>query len=89
MEPVLAFTTLHQFITSGGTIDVGRIDYIDCAAVASDTQTLWVLLVRREGEALHELLRRLNDTLERCLARNESVDELVGVISISPALMVS
>jgi hypothetical protein len=76
MEPSSAFPTLHRFITSGGTIDVGRIDVIDCAAVASDAETLWVALTRRRDEGFMDLLRRLNDTLEQCLARNERVDEL-------------
>jgi hypothetical protein len=67
---------LHRFITSGGTIDVGRIEILDCAAVASDAQTLWVALTRRPGEMLTELLTRLNDALKNCLAHGESIDEL-------------
>jgi hypothetical protein len=70
------FPVLNRFITSGGTIDVGRIESIDCAAVASDSERFWVALTRREGEPLHALLQRLNDTLEYCLARDEQVDEL-------------
>lgn len=70
------FPVLHHFITSGGTIDVGRIDILDCAAVASDALTVWVALSRRPGETLTELLTRLNDTLEQCLANGECVDEL-------------
>lgn len=76
MDSIVAFPTLHRFITTGGTIDVGRIDIIDCAAVASDNDTLWVALTRRSNEGLVDLLRRLDGTLERCLARNERVDEL-------------
>jgi len=76
MEANVAFPTLHRFVTTGGTIDVGRIDIIDCAAVASDNETLWVALTRRRHEGLIDLLRRLDDTLERCLERNERVDEL-------------
>ena len=73
MEPTFPFPALHRFTTSGGTIDIGRIDLFECAAVASDAKTLWVVLHRREGEQLHEFLYRLNDTLEQCLARNERV----------------
>ena len=76
MENINPFPVLHRFITSGGTIDVGRIDEIDCAAVASDSETLWAVLMRREGESLLGLLRRLEETLERCLAHNEPVDEM-------------
>jgi hypothetical protein len=70
------FPVLNRFVTSGGTIDVGRIESIDCAAVASDAEKFWVALTRRQDESLHALLTRLNDTLEYCLARNEQVDEL-------------
>jgi hypothetical protein len=76
MDPNTPFPVLNRFITSGGTIDVGRIDRIDCAAVASDAQQFWVALTRRDGEPFYDLLQRLNDTLEYCLARNEQVDEL-------------
>ncbi len=70
------FPVLSRFITSGGTIDVGRIDRIDCAAIATDANTLWVALTRRDQEDLMDLLARLNDTLDRCLATGEHVDEL-------------
>ena len=70
------FPVLNRFITSGGTIDVGRIETIECAAVASDAQKFWVVLTRRQDEPLSALLQRLNDTLEYCLARNEQIDEL-------------
>ena len=70
------FPVLHRFVTSGGTIDVGRIDVIDCAAVASDAHNVWVLLMRRDGESLLGLLQRLDRTLELCLARREPLDEM-------------
>lgn len=76
MNQNIGFPVLHRFITSGGTIDVGRLDKIECAAVASDADKFWVALTRRDGEPLHQLLQRLNDTLEYCLARDEQVDEL-------------
>jgi hypothetical protein len=70
------FPVLHRFVTSGGTIDVGRIDVMECAAVASDADTVWVVLMRRDGESFLGLLQRLDATLDRCLARNEPVDEM-------------
>ncbi|MCX7056894.1 MAG: hypothetical protein NTZ79_06790 [Proteobacteria bacterium] len=76
MELHTPFPVLNRFITSGGTIDVGRIDRVDCAAVATDANTLWVALTRRNQEGLMDLLARLNDTLDRCLANGEQVDEL-------------
>jgi hypothetical protein len=76
MELHTPFPVLHRFITSGGTIDVGRIDLVDCAAVATDATTLWVALTRRDHEGLFDLLGRLNDTLGTCLAQGTTVDEL-------------
>jgi hypothetical protein len=70
------FPVLHRFVTSGGTIDVGRIDVMECAAVASDADKVWVVLVRRDGESFLGLLQRLDATLDRCLVRNEPVDEM-------------
>ena len=76
MDVSSPFPVLHQAIISGGAIDVGRIDVLDCAAVASDARTLWVALTRRQGETLVDLLTRLNDTLEQCLSNGACVDEL-------------
>jgi len=76
MESINLFPVLHRFVMSGGTIDVGRIDIMDCAAVASDADTVWVVLMRRDGESLLGLLQRLDSTLDHCLTCNESVDEM-------------
>jgi hypothetical protein len=78
MEDLNLFPVLQRFITSGGTIDVGRIDVIDCAAVASDSDTLWAIVMRREGESLLGLLRRLEGMLERSLALSAPVNEMEG-----------
>ncbi|HVN99958.1 MAG TPA: hypothetical protein VMT49_07945 [Steroidobacteraceae bacterium] len=77
MNTLTNLPTLHQFITSGGTIDIGRLEQFDCAAVASDPDVLWVALARRPGEQLTDLLRRLDDTLAHCLERNVRVNEVV------------
>ena len=76
MDNFNLFPVLHRFVLSGGTIDVGRIDVMDCAAVASDADTLWVVLTRRDGESFLGLLQRLDTTLARCLESKEPVDEM-------------
>ena len=76
MDTINLFPVLHRFVMSGGTIDVGRIDVMDCAAVASDADTLWVVLTRRDGESFLGLLQRLDATLACCLACNEPIDEM-------------
>jgi hypothetical protein len=76
MDTLSTYPTLSRFVTSGGTIDIGRIDVLDCAAVASDTANLWVLLMRRPDEGLMALLRRLDDSLAFCLENKTCIDEL-------------
>ena len=76
METLSGYPTLHLFVTSGGTIDIGRLDVLDCVAVASDSQTLWVVLTRRPTEGLIALLRRLEDALAFCLAQQTCINEL-------------
>lgn len=77
MDTFMGLPTLHRFITTGGTIDVGRLEQFECAAVASDPDTLWVALTRQPEEGLTELLQRLDLTLARCLATNERVNDVV------------
>ncbi len=77
MDFASGLPTLHRFITSGGTIDVGRLEQFECVAVASDSDTLWAALSRQPGEGLNELLKRLDNTLDRCLALNMQVNEMV------------
>ena len=80
MEPLFPFPALQRFITLGGRIAVGRIAIIDCAAIAADPETLWVVPSRREGEALRDLLKRLNDRLEQDLARNVRPVDAAAVV---------
>jgi len=75
MECVASFPVLNGFITLGGTIDLGRIGTAECAAIAADEQTVWVVLLRREGETLMELLDRLERRLTLCLMHGVPYDE--------------
>jgi hypothetical protein len=79
------YPTLQRFIASGGTIDVGRLDVLECAAVASDSETLWVALSRRAGESIGELLERLDETLLECLTQHRQVDEIAGLVAAANA----
>jgi len=75
MSNLEAFPVLNGFVTSGGTIDIGRIDTLDCAAIAADQQTVWVLLLRHEGEGLLQLLDRLERRLSLSLMQGVPYDE--------------
>lgn len=80
MEQAIPFPVLHRFLSAGGSIDVGRIDVLNYAAVACDADAVRVVLDRRQGEALHELLQRLNDALDHCLRSGEVIDEFASCI---------
>lgn len=71
-----SFRVLDGFVRSGGTIDIGRFDDFECAAVAADPRTVWVVLVRRDGESLVQLLDRLERRLSRCLMHGSPYNEL-------------
>jgi hypothetical protein len=69
------FRVLDGFVKAGGTIDIGRFDGHECAAIASDPRTVWVVLVRRDGESLPRLLDRLERRLSRCLMHGTPFNE--------------
>jgi len=70
------FPTLQDFINNGGHIDLGQIDPIECAAIASDESSMYVALQRRDGETLIDLLTRLDVSLAHCLDHDEFIDEI-------------
>ena len=51
-------------------------DGIDCAATAAHQQNALVMLVRREGECIAALLKRLDRALDRHHETGETVDQI-------------
>jgi hypothetical protein len=76
VEPSVPFAALHRFLCAGGSIDVGRIDVWRYAAVACDAKSVRVVLNRRQDEALHELLPRLDAVLDQTLRSGQAIDEI-------------
>ncbi len=73
------FPRLEAFVLdAGGTISVGPIRPIACAAVASDEYVMYVALQRRRGETLMQLLARLEESLGPALDEDQYVDEING-----------
>lgn len=70
---------IEALITDGGTITVGAIDEVECAASAADQHNALVMLVRREGETISALLKRLDRELGRYYETGETVDEVNSV----------
>jgi len=51
---------IKTLIEDGGEITLGKLHAIDCAATAADGHNCVAMLVRRNGETLGALLKRLD-----------------------------
>ena len=69
---------LEALIGDGGEITVGAIASFNCVASAADGSNCLAMLVRREGETLTALLKRLDTAIG--LARSDDIftDEVNG-----------
>lgn len=67
---------IEALIDDGGDITIGRIHGIDCAATAADGHNALAMLVRRDGESLNALIKRLDRAIGRYYADGETVDEV-------------
>lgn len=70
---------IESFIDDGGEITIGPIGPVECAATASDYHNAIVMLVRREGETLSALLKRLDKAIARYYADDTITDEINGI----------
>ncbi|MDN6884594.1 hypothetical protein QMO14_13400, partial [Variovorax sp. CAN2819] len=59
-------------------ITLGAIHPIECAATAADGHNCVAMLVRREGETLKALLKRLDQAIAQFYADGETIDEING-----------
>ena len=69
---------IEALIDDGGEITIGRIHGIDCAATAADGHNAVAMLVRRDGETLGALLKRLDRAIGTYYDDGEAVDEVNG-----------
>lgn len=69
---------IEMLIDGSGEITIGRAGPVRCAACASDEDQCLVMLVRRPGESLSELLKRLDSAIEDAIEREIFVDEING-----------
>lgn len=67
---------IQALIEDGGEITVGAIGPVECAATAADGQNALAMPVRRDGETLNALLKRLDRTIARYYDTGESTDEI-------------
>lgn len=67
---------IEALIDDGGEITLGAIGSIACGATASDSHNALALLVRRDGETLSALLRRLDKAIARYYDTGETTDDI-------------
>ena len=70
---------IEILIADGGDITIGAIDPIECAATAADGHNAIAMLVRRDGDTLNALLKRLDRAIGRFYEDDEITDEINGL----------
>ena len=73
---VPAWAHIQTLIETGGQIMIGTIAPIPGAAVAHDGTKTLVMLKRRPGELIHELLARLDHAIGTAKSTGSRVDEI-------------
>ncbi len=69
---------IETLISDGGNITLGAVYPIECAATAADDHNCMAMLVRREGETLNALLKRLDKAVAKFYDDGEAIDEING-----------
>lgn len=76
LTPSSRWPNLEAFIADGGSISLGRIPPIECAAVASDEHSMLAALVRRKDESFMDLMQRFDAAIAKALDAGEFTDEI-------------
>lgn len=67
---------IEALIADGGDVTFGGGAGIECVATAADSHNCLAMLVRREGETLIALLRRLDKAIEKVWDGADPIDEV-------------
>lgn len=67
---------IETLIEEGGVVTMGARPPHECAATAADDSSALAMLVRREGESLSALLKRLDKAIGLAWSRDLFVDEV-------------
>ncbi len=67
---------IEALIDDGGEITIGSIGPIACAATAADGHNALAMLVRRDGETLAAVLKRLDRAIAKYYDSGETTDEI-------------
>ena len=69
---------IEALIEDGGDITLGAVHPIACAATAADGHNTVAMLVRRDGETLNALLKRLDRAIGTFYDDGDIIDEING-----------
>lgn len=70
---------IEELIADGGDITVGALAPFECVASAADGSNTLAMLVRRDGETLSALLKRLNKAVAAAYDSGIITDEVNGM----------
>lgn len=76
IEKLPPLPNLEELIAGEGQITIGAIEPIECAAIATAGRQPLAMLVRRDGEALSELLARLDTAVAMAEENGTFIDEI-------------
>ena len=67
---------IEALIGEGGAITLGALPPHECAATAADGSNCLAMLVRRDGESLNALLKRLDKAIGLAWSNDVFIDEV-------------
>lgn len=67
---------IETLVDEGGDISIGPVPPFECVAAASDGPNCLAMLVRRDGESLSALLRRLDKAIALAWSDDQFTDEV-------------
>ena len=67
---------IEALIEDGGEITIGALPPHECVATAADGSNCLAMLVRRDGESLNVLLKRLDKAIGLAWSHDAFVDEV-------------
>ncbi len=67
---------IEALIADGGELTLGALPPHDCAATAADGSNCLAMLVRREGEIVTALLKRLDKAIGLAWSNDVFIDEV-------------
>ena len=67
---------IEALIGDGGEITLGALPLHECAATAADGSNCLAMLVRRDGESLNALLKRLDKAIGLAWSNDMLIDEV-------------